>query len=221
MNQFKVSIDTLRRTCAGFAISALLVACALDSDDVGSDADSVGDIGPEVGLDLWTGVKKPKPPYRAAALSLSHRVLEMVPDSTGDILLEASLRWRDHAAGAIEPQVSFGLATDSSESILAQVFESGGQLRTRADLSMSDVLEVGAWYRVVVTIGDAPSRPVQVRILDSDDVEVWRSCDAGRCPSVQVAEAELDSLRLSITVDDLREGLGQIELKNISLKRHP
>ena len=219
MNQFKVSIPTLRGACAGFALSALLAACALESDGLGSDADSVGDIGPEAGLDLWTGVKKP--PYRAAALSLTHRVLEMSPDSTGDIRLEAQLRWRDNTAGAIEPQVSFGLATDSSELLLAQVFESRGQLRTRADLAMSDVLEVGAWYRVSVTIGDAPSRPVQVRILDSEDVEVWRSCDAGRCPSVQVDPTELDSLRLTIAVDDLREGLGQIELKNVSLKQHP
>ena len=217
MNQFKVSIPTLRGVCAGFAISALLAACALEPD--GSDADSVGEIGPEVGLDLWTGVKKP--PYRAAALSLSHRVLELSPDSTGDILLEASLRWRDYTGGAIEPQVTFGLATDSSEALLAQVFESRGQLRTRADLAMSDVLEVGAWYRVSVTIGEAPGRPVQVRILDSEDVEVWRSCDAGRCPSVQVDPTALDSLRLTVSVDDLREGLGQIELKNISLQRNP
>ena len=218
MNQFKVSIPTLRGVCAGFAISALLAACALESDDVGPD-DSVGEFGPEAGLDLWTGVKKP--PYRAAALSLTHRVLELSPGAHGDIVLEAQLRWRDNTAGAIEPQVSFGLATDSSESQLAQVFESRGQLRTRADLAMSDVLEVGSWYRVAVTIGAAPSRPVQVRILDSEDVEVWRSCDAGRCPSVQVDPAELDSLRLTITVDDLREGLGQIELKNISLQRNP
>lgn len=218
MNQFKVSIPTLRGVCAGFAISALLAACALESDGV-ADGDTVGEFGPEAGLDLWTGVKKP--PYRAAGLALTHRVLEMSPDSSGDIVLEAQLRWRDYTAGAIEPQVSFGLATDSSESMLAQVFESRGQLRTRADLAMSDVLEVGAWYRVAVTIGDAPSRPVQVRILDTEDVEVWRSCDAGRCPSVQVEQTELDSLRLTITVDDLREGLGQIELKNISLKQQP
>lgn len=219
MNQFKVSTRTLHGVCAGFAISALLAACALETDELGPDGDTVDEIGPEAGLDLWTGVKKP--PYRAAALTLSHRVLELSPEATGDIRLEASLRWRDNTAGAIEPQVSFGLATDSGDALLAQVFESRGQLRTRADLAMSDVLEVGAWYRVSVSIGAAPGRPVQVRILDSEDVEVWRSCDAGRCPSIRLDPTELDSLRLTVTVDDLREGLGQIELKNISLQRQP
>jgi hypothetical protein len=219
MKQFKVSTDTLRGICAGLAISAALAACARDPDDIGPDADSGDDIGPGAGLDLWTRVQRP--PYQAAALSLTHRVLEVVPEATGDILLEAELRWRDHAAGAIEPQVSFSLATDASETVLAQVFAREGRLRTRADLAITDRLEIGAWYRVVVAIGEGPARPVQVRILDADNVELWRSCESGRCPSVRLDPAELDSLRLAIAVDDLREGLGQIELRNIALKPSP
>jgi len=219
----KVSMDTLRTLCAGFAISATMAGgCAIDSDDSGPDAASDGELSPAGdSLDLWTGVKKP--PYHAAALSLSHRVLELDPQSTGEISLAASLRWRDHTGGAVDPRVSFGMITSRGESTLAQVFESNGQLRSLADLAMSDVLEVGAWYRVVLTIADAPGRAVQVRLFDQGGAEVWRSCggSAGSCPSARIDADDVQNLRLSVTVDDVREGRGQIELKDISLKQLP
>ncbi len=163
------------------------------------------------------------PPYDAAARARARRVLELEPDSSGDITLVTGLRWRDHSSGAVNPQVRVGLVSASGESTLLQIFESGGALRTRVDLAMTDALEVGVWYRVVLTIADAPGRPLQVRVFDEDDVEVWRSCDgaAARCPSVQIDADDLDTLRVNVVVDDARDGQGHVELSNTSLLRNP
>ena len=221
----KVSIGTLLSTCAGFALSTTLVSCALDSDEIGPDADTAGenDSTNDDGLGLWTDIKKP--PYHAAAISLSRSVVELKPEvSAGDITLTAALRWRDHAAGAVNPQVSFGLLSSAGEQTLLQVFENDGLLRTRVDLEMTDALEVGVWYRVAVTIADAPGRPVQARIFDQEGEEVWRSCGgaaSARCPSTQLDADDMENVRLSVIVDDLRAGEGQVEVKDISLKRNP
>lgn len=213
-----VFLHTVRGACAGVALAVALGSCAAEFDDVGADAGPSADGD---GLDLWTRVKTP--PYDAAARSRSRRVLELEPDASGDITLVTSLRWRDHSSGAVNPQVRVGLVSAAGESTLLQIFESGGALRTRVDLAMTDALEVGAWYRVVLTIADAPGRPLQVRILDEDDVEVWRSCDgaSARCPSVQIDPADLDTLRLHVIVDDARDGEGHVELANTSLLRNP
>ena len=150
-------------------------------------------------------------------------MLELEPDASGDITLVTALRWRDLASHAVSPQVSVGLVSAAGELTLLQIFESGGALRTRVDLEMTDALEVGAWYRVVLTIGAAPGRPLQVRIIDQGDVEVWRSCGGGStsCPSVRIDPKDLDTLRLNVVVDDVRDGEGHIELKNTSLLRNP
>src|SRR5262245_25540320 len=107
-----VSVDTLHRACAGFALSAALVACALDSDDVGlEEAESNGELNnADDELGLWTGISAP--PYAAGALAPTRQVFELDPQASGDITLVANLRWREHAAGAIDPQVSFGLVSD-------------------------------------------------------------------------------------------------------------
>ncbi len=162
------------------------------------------------------------PPYGAAAGTRARRVLELEPDTSGDITLVTGLRWRDGSSGAISPQVRVGLVSAAGESTLLQIFESGGAVRTRVDLAMTDALEVGVWYRVVLTIADAPGRPLQVRIFDEDEVEVWRSCDGSgaRCPSVQIDDEDLDTLRLNVIVDDVRDGEGHVELKDTSLLRN-
>jgi hypothetical protein len=219
VKQQTVSIDTFHRSCAGFAMAIALASCVIDSDEVGPDAQPVGEIvSSESDLGLWTGVKRP--PYAASTMAPSRRVLELKPQSSGEITLSASLRWSDLTSSAISPQVSVALVSDVSESTLLQVFESGGLLRARADLAMTDVLEPNVWYRVVLTIADAPNRLMQVRVFDAAG-EVWRSCGDGstRCPSVQIDADELASLRLSVVVDDAREG-GQVELQNVSLDKH-
>jgi hypothetical protein len=214
-----VSFRTVRDACACLALVVAVGSCAADFDDVGADAapsaESTGDDG------LWTRVKTP--PYDVAARSRARRVLDLEPDATGDITLVTELRWRDHSSGAVNPQVRVALMSGAGESTLLQIFESGGALRTRVDLAMTDALEVGAWYRVMLTIADAPGRPLQVRIFDEDEVEVWRSCDgaAARCPSVQIAAEDLDTLRLNVIVDDARDGEGHVELSNTSLLRNP
>ena len=162
------------------------------------------------------------PPYGAAAGTRARRVLELEPDTSGDITLVTGLRWRDGSSGAISPQVRVGLVSAAGELTLLQIFESGGAVRTRVDLAMTDALEIGVWYRVVLTIADAPGRQLHVRIFDEDEVEVWRSCDGGaRCPSVQIDDVDLETLRLNVIVDDARDGEGHVELKDTSLLRNP
>ncbi|HKE14071.1 MAG TPA: hypothetical protein VKB80_04390 [Kofleriaceae bacterium] len=170
---------------------------------------------------LWTRVSKP--PYHASEEPLSRRVVEFEPDSVGDITLVAGLRWRERSAGAVNPQLRVGLISAAGESTLLQVFEAGGGLRARADLEMTDALQVGAWYRLMVTISDSPGRPMQVRIADQRGVEVWRSCAgaSGSCPSMAIDPDLLDTLRVSVTVDDVQGGAGYVELRDISLVRHP
>jgi hypothetical protein len=216
VKQQKVSIDTLHRFCAGIAIAISMASCVLDSDEYGPDAQPSGEIvsGDEDNFGLWTGIRRP--PYAASVQSSSRQVFELQPESPGGFQLAAALRWPELTAGEISPQVSIGLTSARSESTLLQIFASGGLVRARADLAMTDALEPGVWYRVVVTVGDAPARQLQVSIFD-DSGEVWRSCGgAAACPSVQIDQADLASLRLSVIVDDAREG-GQIELKNVSL----
>ena len=190
----------------------------MDVDEIGPDADPAGDVQSADSFGLWTGVNRP--PYYIGAPALARRVVELTPESPGDINLVAELRWRDHAAGAVNPQVSIGLASARGESTLMNFFESDGIVRARLDLAMTDVLEVGVWYRVAMTISGAPDHLVQVRIHDEDGVEVWRSCGDGsaRCPSAPITAGDLDTLRLTVTVDDVRQGAGQIELRDISLK---
>jgi hypothetical protein len=170
---------------------------------------------------LWTRVSKP--PYHLSEQPLSRRVVEFEPDAAGDITLVAGLRWRERASGAVSPQLRVGLVSAAGEATLLQVFEAGGGLRARADLEMTDALQVGAWYRLMVTIADAPGRPMQVRIADERGVEVWRSCAgaSGSCPSVEIDPDLLDTLRVSVTVDDVQGGAGYVELQDISLKRRP
>lgn len=213
MKQQKVSIDTLHRSCAGIAIAISMASCVLDSDAYGPDAQPNGEI---VSDDdgLWTGISRP--PYAASVQSSTRKVYELQPESPGGFQLAAALRWPELRAGEVSPQVSVGLTSARSESTLLQIFASGGLVRARADLAMTDALVPGVWYRLVVTVGDAPARQLQVSIFD-DRGEVWRSCGgATACPSVQIDQADLASLRLSVIVDDAREG-GQIELKNLSL----
>jgi hypothetical protein len=191
----------------------------LDYDDVGLDA-APGDVG-SGDEGLWTQVEAP--PYDAAGVAMARRVLELKPDAAGEIKLAAALRWNDNAAGAIDPQVTFSLASSQGESTLLQIFESRGVLRTRFDLEMTDVLQVGAWYRVELTIGDAPGRLMQVRILDAEGIEVWRSCGDGavRCPSAPVDASALGSLRLVVSVDDARYGQPHIELRDVAIVQKP
>jgi len=198
----------------------VLGSCAADFDDVGPDAAVAEGIAGD-GLDLWTPIAAP--PYDAAERSRARRVLELEPDGPGDITLVTALRWRDSAAGAVSPLVSVALAGAGSESTLLQIFESDGGLRARADLEMTDALEVGVWYRVTLTIADAPGRPVQVRIADADGVEVWRSCggEAARCPSAPIDAGDLDALRLNVTVDDLRGGEGIVQLRDTWILQNP
>lgn len=209
-------IRTLNRACAGLAVWTALVGCnAMDVDEIGPDADPAG-VQSADGIELWTGARRP--PYRVGAPALVRRVVELRPESPGDIDLVADIRWRDHAAGAVNPQVSIGLASARGKSTLMNFFESDGIVRARLDLAMTDVLEVGVWYRVALTISGAPDHLVQVRIYDEDGAEVWRSCgDGARCPSAPITAGDLESLRLTVTVDDVRQGEGQIELKDISL----
>jgi len=211
----------LRRSCAGLIIAVAMASCALESDDVGFDDEAVGDIDTEDDrLGLWTGVQAP--PYAAAAWGLSRRDFELKPDASGDITLVAELRWRGYAAGAVSPQLTFGLVTDEGESTLLQIFESRGALHTRFDLEMSNALVAGAWYRVVLTIADAPGRPVQARIFGEDGAEVWRSCAGGAsCPSAPIDAESLETLRLSVSIYDARNGKGHIELKDLSLVPNP
>lgn len=200
-----------------FAVS--LSSCALESDDVAVD-DVAGDPNPGVDeLGLWTGVAAP--PYDAAGLALSHEVVELKPHARGDITLSASMRWRHHSAGAIDPQLSFGLVTAEGESTLLQIFENGGALQTRFDLEMTDALQIGQWYRVRLTIADAPGRPVQVRIYDQAGAEVWRSCRDGGCPATSIGAGALEDVRLNVTRVDARNGNGHIELRDLSLAPNP
>lgn len=177
----------------------------------------VDDSGDDQGL--WTEVEAP--PYAAAEVGLSHNVVELKPQAAGDITLTAMLRWHDHVEGALKPQVRFGLVTPDGESTLMQIFESGGVLRTRVDLAMTDALQVGSWYQVVMTIASAPGRPVQVSIFGQDGAEVWRSCSAAACPATLLDAEDLEGVRLSVTVDDVRGGEAQVEVKDISLQRNP
>jgi hypothetical protein len=200
-------------------LAVSLSSCALESDDVELD-DAAGDLTPaDDDLGLWTGV--PAPPYDAAGLALSHEVFELKPAARGDITLTASLRWRHRSAGAIDPQLSFGLVTSEGESTLLQIFENGGALQTRFDLEMTDALQIGAWYRVALTIADAPGRPVQVRIFDDAGAEVWRSCREGGCPSTSIDPGALEDVRLNVTVVDARNGNGHIEIRDLSLDPNP
>jgi hypothetical protein len=209
----------LHRVFVGLPLIVALSACTVDYDDVGLDA-APGEVGAgDEGL--WTQVEAP--PYDAAGVAMTRRVLELKPDAAGDITLVAALRWNDSAAGAIDPQVTFSLASDQGESTLLQIFESGGVLRTRFDLEMTDVLQVGGWYRVVLTIADAPGRPMQVRLFGADGAEVWRSCGDGaaRCPSAPIDASAPGNLRLVVSVDDARFGQAHVELKDVSLVRQP
>jgi hypothetical protein len=219
MALFDVRIPAVHRACAGLAVWIALVSCnAMDVDDVGPDADEAADIQSSDAFGLWTGAKRL--PYRVGGPAVSRRVVELAPGSSGPITMVAALRWRDHSAGAVNPQVNIGLASARGESTLLHVFESDGVLRAGVDLAMTDVLEVGVWYRVVLTISEAPGRLVQATIFDENAVEVWRSCGDGatRCPSAPIDAHDLQSLRVTITVDDVRQGQGQVELKDISLK---
>jgi hypothetical protein len=218
MSPIEVSKNTIWRACAGFAFSVALASCGTIGSDDESDLVPAEDSGDDQGL--WTEVAAP--PYAAAELGLTHNVLELKPEVSGDITLSAMLRWHDHVAGALKPQVRFGVLTPDGESTLMQIFESGGVLRTRVDLEMTDALAVGVWYRVVMTIADAPGRPVQVRIFGQDGAELWHSCSsAAACPSTLIDAEDLDSVRISVTVDDVRGGEAQVEVKDISLQRNP
>lgn len=220
---FHTRVNTLRGLFAGLAVCAALVAChTLDDEEIALDDESTGEFQPSTdGLGLWTQVRRP--PYHIGVPALSRRLLELAPETAagGDITLAASLRWRDQGVGAVDPQVSFGLVGTRGESTLLQVFENDGMVRGRFDLEMTDLLEVGVWYRVVLTITEAPGRPVQARIYDDRGSLIWRSCSDAACPATQLDDADLAAVRLRITVDDMRQDNGQIEIKDISLQRNP
>jgi hypothetical protein len=221
MSRIKVRTDTLGSGCVALGIAIVLASCnAVGTDDMDSDPVPPGQV--IAGDDgLWTRIETP--PYAAAAGALSRRVVEFEPEASGDITLVGALRWRERAAGAVSPQVRIGLVSDAGETTLLQIFEAASGLRTRADLEMTDALKVGVWYRLVLTIADAPGRPMQVRIVDDRGAEVWRSCGdgPGRCPSVQIDPDALETLRVSVTVDDVRDGDGYVELRDVSLKQNP
>jgi hypothetical protein len=218
VSRFQVSLRTVRGACAGLALLVASGSCAADFDDVEADAAPSSEATDDDGL--WTRVKNP--PYAVGAGVRARRVLELEPDTSADITFVTDLRWRGRSSGAVNPQVGVALVSEAGESTLLQIFESGGALRARVDLAMTDALEVGVWYRVVLTIADAPGNPVQVRIFEEGGVEVWRSCDGSgaRCPSVQIDDEDLDTLRLNVIVDDVRDGEGHVELKDTSLLRN-